>query len=157
MKIAKLIVSLLVVLFTGCAQTQPAIESPAGLPPPDKTWLSPGKVYISNFYPGARAEWNITIYNAKETPSQFTIKYRYPDYVAEGYDKPPPESQNWVIIADPNPVLAPRETRNILVALDMPKQAKVMSKKWEFWISVIEETGAMIQVELCSRWLVTMK
>ena len=127
-------------------------------PPIDRTWISPGKVMVGNFYPGARAEWNLLVHNGKDTQASFVIAYRYPDHVGEGYVKPTTEVQDWVIIADPTPILMPKETREILIALEMPKDAISPGKLWEFWISVKDQTQTgMITTELCSRWCVSMR
>ena len=175
----KLIIGLLVIellLVVGCAQpyTPPTNIPPASSgttipsssgttvlpnePPIDRTWISPGKVQVGNFYPGARAEWDLLVHNGKDTAASFAITYRYPDHVGEGYVKPMPEAQNWVIIADPTPVIAPKATKSILVALEMPEDAAVFAPKWEFWISVKDTTQTgMVVTELCSRWLVVMR
>ena len=126
-------------------------------PPIDRTWISPGKVQVGNFYPGARAEWNLLVHNGKDTAASFLISYRYPDHVGDGYAKPTTEVQDWIIIADPTPILAPKETREILIVLEMPKDATAPGKLWEFWISVKESQTTFIQTELCSRWLVSMR
>jgi len=129
-----------------------------GEPPADKTWISPGKVNVGNFYPGARAEYPITIHNGKDTATKFSVTYRYPDHVGEDYLKPTPEVQNWVIIADSTPVLIPKETRGILVVLAMPEDAISPGQKWEFWVSVMDTTQTgIIKTELCTRWLVDMR
>ena len=127
-------------------------------PPEDRTWISPGKVQVGNFYPGARAEWDLLVHNGKDTPASFLVTYRYPNHVADGYVKPIEEVQNWVIIADSTPVIAPKETREILIVLAMPKDAVVFAPKWEFWVSVKDTTQkGMVQTELASRWLIVMR
>lgn len=127
-------------------------------PPADRTWVSPGKVCIGNYYPGGRAEYPIIVHNGKDTAASFTVSYRYPDHVATGYDKPPIEAQDWIVIADPTPVLAPKETKDILVVLAMPKDTVIGSKKWEFWISTVDSTTkGMIVTELAIRWLIDMR
>lgn len=85
-------------------------------------------------------------------------------YAWDRYEKPPKEAQDWVIIADSTPVLMPEETRDILVVLEMPKDAEVFASHWEFWISVIDTTGEnvktgtnIVRTELASRWLVIMR
>lgn len=143
------------------APTSPTSEPSVVLqnePPADRTWVSPGKVNIGNYYPGGRAEYPVTIHNGQDITASFSVLYRYPDHVGIGYDKPPLEAQDWIIIADPTPILMPKETRDVLVALVMPKEAKIDSKSWEFWISIIDttQTGA-VRTELCSRWLVSMR
>jgi hypothetical protein len=165
----KLIIGLLAVgllVVSGCTPTYspPTTPSDGGTtvlpnePPVDRTWISPGKVQVGNFYPGARAEWTLSVHNGKDTTASFLVAYRYPDNVGEGYVKPAKEVQDWVIIADPTPVLAPYETREILIVLEMPEDAAVFTPKWEFWISVIDTTQTgMVKTELCSRWLVAMR
>ena len=53
--------------------------------------IDPGKVYIDNLYPGARAEFPITIYNQNDYEATFVVRAREPDYTAEdkGYDALP--------------------------------------------------------------------
>ena len=162
----KLICLLLVVgvlLLTGCTQvtpyTPPVDNTPIdGQPPVDRTWISPGKVQVGNFHPGARAEWNLLVHNGKNTTASFLVTYRYPNYVEEGYNFPTAEVQDWVIIADPTPVLAPKETRAISIVLEMPEDATAPGKLWEFWISVKDTTQTgMVVTELCSRWCVSQR
>ena len=126
-------------------------------PPSDVTWISPGKVMIGNFAPGARAEWYITVHNGNDEMSSFALVYRNPSRVEEGYVFAPAHVKDWVIIADATPILMPRETREVLVALEMPPTAISPGPKWEFWISIQDTTqeGTII-TELCSRWLVQM-
>ena len=126
-------------------------------PPINKTWVSPGKMNISNFYPGARAEYPMTIHNGNDTDTIFAVVYRYPDHVATGYVKPPIEAQDWVIIADSTPILMPFETRDVLVALAMPEDANINDKKWEFWVSIMNTMQGQVKTELCVRWLVDMR
>jgi hypothetical protein len=127
-------------------------------PPADRTWLSPGKVQVSNYYPGAIAEYNVTVHNGSNTKTTFAVAYREPSYVATGYVKAPAEAQNWVILSDGAPILAPRETRDILVTLAMPGGVINYPMKWVFWISVMEksQTG-MVQTEICSTWQINMR
>jgi len=129
-----------------------------GEPPSNVTWMSPGKVNIGNFYPGARAEYPVTIHNGYDTACSFAVSYRYPDHVADGYVKPILEVQDWVIVADATPVLAPQETRDILVTLEMPEDADIFAPQWEFWVSVVDTTQeGMVCTELASRWLISMR
>ena len=166
----KLIIGLLVVglLLVGCSPvySPPENTPPAngettilpGEPPLDRTWISPGKVQVGNFHPGARAEWNLLVHNGKNTTASFLVTYRYPNYVEEGYNFPTAEVQDWVIIADPTPVLAPKETRAISIVLEMPEDATAPGKLWEFWISVKDTTQTgMVVTELCSRWCVSQR
>lgn len=198
-------------------------------PPYDTTWLSPGKVEVGGYYPGGRAEWNVTIHNGnidditdakmvttepvetkaaiplKSRPygdikniqlksdidellkpvaydidkqeltidgfkpdvsrrlditypcyTRFVIDCRAPDHPLEGYTSYP-INNSWIVIADKNPELSPGETRDILIALDIPEGVNIDPAKWEFWISVMEGDSQLIATELCCRWLIDMK
>ena len=125
-------------------------------PPVDVTWISPGKVNVSNFYPGARAEYDLAVHNGNDKATKFKITYRVPSHTGAGYEKAPVEAQDWVIIADETPVLMPKETREIMIALDMPLETTA-PPKWEFWVSIIQASQGNIQTELCSRWLIDMR
>jgi len=123
-------------LLVGCAQsaTAPPVDNTVvdGTPPMDRTWISPAKVQIGNFYPGARAEWNLTIHNGNDVTAEFAVMYREPDYTAGGYLMPPEETvKDWVIIADPAPLLLPYETRDILVSVALPPTAT--DSEIHFW------------------------
>ena len=142
---------------------EPATEEPtpvpvlAGEPPADMTWISPGKVMIGNFFPGARAEWPLLIHNGKDEVATFSVLYRKPSRLAEGYVEAPPIAQTWIIIVDTTPVLMPKETKEVLIAVDMPEDAVSPGPKWEFWIGVKDiTTTGMIATELCSRWMISM-
>lgn len=150
---------LLGLLLTGCAQPYPAAE-PLEPPPElyDKTWISPGKVEVGNFHPGARAEWPLTIHNGNAEPARFEVRYREPSQCEEGYVKAPGIVQDWVLIADPTPLLEGYETREVLIAVVMPEDAESPAPNWEFWIVTKDVTQAgMVQTELASRWLVSMR
>jgi hypothetical protein len=148
-------------LLSACAQPSatPATGEEANPPPElyNKTWISPGKVIVANFYPGARAEYLLSIHNGKDEPAKFSVTYRVADNTAEGYVTAPSGAEDWVIIADPAPVLAAKETRQVLIAVEIPKGTKA-PPKWEFWIAVkdVTQTG-MVQTELACRWLVEMR
>jgi len=167
-----ILAALAILISSGCyaAPIIPPTETPSpaptpridvvlpGEPPADRTWISPGKVNIDNYYAGGRAEYPISIHNGNDGQASFSITYRIPDRIADGYSEPMVEAQDWIIIADSTPVLMPRETKDILITLEMPKNTKVNSKKWEFWISVKDTTQVgFVQTELCSRWLVSMR
>ena len=90
--------------------------------------------------------------------SIYSLAYKFPDRVKEGYSKPSLVVQDWIIIADNTPVLAPFETKEIMIALDMPSNAVFPSDKWAFWISVTDVTqSGMVATEMCSTWLVDMR
>ena len=120
--------------------------------------IDPGKVYIDNLYPGARAEFTITVYNQNDYETTFVVRARKPDYTAEdkGYGVfPYPE---W-ITATPNRVtIGAGDNDEVLIVVAMPKNADYSGKKSEVWISFMEEaTEGMIKVELCSRVFITTR
>lgn len=127
-------------------------------PPDNVTWISPGKVMIDNFHAGARAEYPVTIHNGSNVATEFLVYYRVPGHVGEGYVKAPARVEDWVIIIDSTPVLAARETKDILIVLEMPETANDPAPKWEFWVGVKDNSQAgMVQTELAVRWLVNMR
>lgn len=201
-----------------------------GEPPIDKTWISPGKVNVGNFYAGARAEWPLLIHNGSDgqrvenkevttklgesrvavplkgfpvstdgssflvtsltdnslipvsysivdhtlliegfkanittvisisyiSKAQFSVYFREPDHLLDGFESAPFEAKDWVIIADKTPLVMPQTTQEIMIALDIPEDyMKELPAQWEFWIGVTDTTQeGMIQAELCSRWLI---
>ncbi len=159
----KWLVALIVIaglLLAGCPQPTEPTGVVTTTPPPglyDKTWISPAKVEVGNFHPGARAEYIISLHNGSDGPAEFSVRYEVSDNVTEGYEPAPATAQDWVTIADPAPVLAAKETRDVLIAVEMPEDAQA-PPKWEFWIVAkdVTQTG-MVQTELACRWLVTMK
>jgi len=208
------------------------VNAQEGEPSIEKTWISPGKVTIGNFYPGARAEWPLLIHNGNDgqrsedksvitepgetsvavplngfpvdtssdsflvtsptdnslspvsystvdhtllvkgfkpdattiitisyvSKAQFSVYYREPDHLYEGYENAPSGSNEWVIIADKTPVIMPQTTQEIMVALSIPEDYEgEFPPQWEFWIGVTDTSQeGMIQAELCSRWLINM-
>jgi hypothetical protein len=159
----KWLVALIVIaglLLAGCPQPSAPPTAETTTPPPElhnKTWISPGKVEVGNFHPGARAEYILSIHNGSDEPAEFSVSYRVVDNTAEDYEPAPTEAQAWVTIEDPAPVLAAKETKDVLIAMEMPGDAEV-PPKWEFRIIVKDVTQAgMVQTELACRWLVEMR
>jgi hypothetical protein len=148
-------------LLAGCPQPAGPTGEATTTPPPelyDKTWISPAKVEVGNFHPGARAEYTLNLHNGSDGPAEFSVSYRVSgNNTTDSYEPAPAGAQDWVIITDPAPVLAAKETRDVLIAVDMPEDAQA-PPKWEFWIVAkdVTQTG-MVQTELACRWLVTMK
>jgi len=158
-KLILLIVAVGVILLAGCPQpSSPVIEKPNPGPELyDQVWISPSKVEVGKFYPGARAEYPLTIHNGNDYQAEFSITYRVPSEAAEDYVAAPDTAQDWIIIADPAPVIAPKDTVDVLIAVEMPEGAEA-PKRWEFWVVVKDESQtAMVQTELACRWLVKMK
>ena len=180
MKILLLAVLILTLVLGGCAPTieTPVIKEPTTPVPVipaattqvlseseketearlvDNNWTSPAEVKIGNYYPGAVAEWKIKIHNGNDIYSKFLIAYSIPIKTREGYSMPPEGVADWVIIADSTPMLAPKETREVLVSLAIPKGIVVEEKQWEFQVLVLELGQGNIQTQTATRWLVTMR
>jgi len=157
-KLILILAAVVVLLVAGCTPSSPVIEKPEPGPELyDQVWISPGKVNVGHFYPGARAEYPLTIHNGNDQSAEFSITYREASTPEEGYVTAPDETQDWVIIADPTPVLKAKETKEVLIAVEMPEDATA-PEKWEFRVVVKDVSQAgMVQIELASRWLVTMK
>lgn len=161
------IVAICAVMLASCTP-QPAIApipnipvtqaNNAAYPPNDSTWISPGKIQVTNFHAGATVEYPITIHNGKSVLTSFTVKYRYPDHVGDGYSKPVSDAGSWVTIAEPIPVLTPFETRDVMVSITLPNDVKDLPKQWEFWTAVMDDSqSGMVRAENCTRWLVDMR
>ena len=154
MKLRKKIILSLALVMTLNAGL--ACTTPQASPLADKTWLSPGKIQVSNLLPGNSVKQKITIHNGSEAATAFLVYYRIPDYVENSFAVAPGSARDWIKIGEESPVLAPKETREIQVVLDLPDKAQT-PERWEFWIGVRENKGNMLTTELCSRWLITMR
>jgi len=150
MKKTILLVSILILAFYGIACN----VKPTG--PADKTWLSPGKVNISNLKPGSSAKQEITIHNGNKVKTGFSVYYRIPDYVEEGFVPAPIEAPTWVTISEKSFLLEPDQTKEIEVVIKIPDDVRT-PEHWEFWIGCKEISENTLTTELCSRWLITMK
>jgi hypothetical protein len=144
---------LVVILTVGAACGN---SSPTTSELPDKTWLSPGKIRVSDVLPGDRIEQSVTIHNGSEVATTFLVYYRTPDYVEDNFVMAPVDATNWVEISHASVLLAPKEQREILVTLDLPDDIQA-PERWEFWIGVKPQKENTLTAELCSRWLITMK
>jgi hypothetical protein len=120
--------------------------------------IDPGKVYIDNLYPGARAEFPITVYNQNDYEATFVVKARAPDYTAEdqGYDALP--YLEWVTVNPERVTIGASAQGDVLVVVAMPKDADYSGKKSEVWISFMEEdTAGMVKIELCARLFISTR
>lgn len=134
-------------------------------PPSGSNWISPGKVFVSNYIVGHPVTYEISIHNGGDSTAEFSIDYRYPDGLTEGYSKPPTDVPIWLYMHSGDlkgrRLFVPVEagaTRVISITLSVPESAELEADKWEFWIGVIDksQTG-MVITELATRVLVTMK
>lgn len=129
-----------------------------GQPPVDSNWISPGKVFVNNYSPGHSAEWTLEVHNGNNASANFSIGYRVPDFVSEGYSRPTEDVYRWIWISNKKPLIGAYQTYNVTISLGMPSTAVPPGEKWEFWIGVIDQSQTgNIQTELGQRWLITMK
>lgn len=136
----------------------PTLDPEIKTPPIDRNYVGPGKVEIGNFFPGARAEYPLTVHNGNSFETNFAVEYQIPSKVPEDTSMPSTEVEAWVQITDPSPVIDGYGTEEILIILEMPEDAKPPGSKWEFWISVFDNSqGGMVVTKLASRWIVTMR
>jgi len=89
--------------------------------------------------------------------TEFFVSYMVSDTIREGCSIAPIKAKDWVIIEDSSPVLAPKETREIMIVLDIPQDAVVPDKTWEFWTVAGEVSTEAVQTQLATRWLVNMR
>jgi len=118
--------------------------------------IDPGKVYVDNLYPGAEADYKITIYNQNDYEATFAITARDPDYTATDYEVfPYPE---WITVTPDQATIKPGGQSDVLIVLIMPEDASYSGKKGETWISFKEQgTEGMIKIELCSRLFISTR
>lgn len=129
--------------------------------------ISPGKFYLDDqhikdgkgaYQAGESREYQLMVTNKNDHAANFSVDYRVPDNVVDGYSRPTSEVRDWVWISNRKPTIPAGETMAITIRLGMPSSATPPGDKWEFWIGVIDksQTGWLV-VELANRWLVTMK
>lgn len=124
--------------------------------PQDYTWISPSKVEVSNFFPGARAEYPLTIHNGSTEPARFSVSYMEPTREVNGFVKAPEDARKW-LQTEKSVELQPGETTETLVAIELPEDVETPDK-WEFWVAVKDTTqSGIVQTEVASRWMVEMK
>lgn len=122
------------------------------------TGIGPGKIRVENYRLGDSFSKSLLVYNGHDVRTSFTIKYRYPDWVGDGFSMPSPETPKWVTIYTDVVTLDPHEGISLPITLLVPRGATVPSDKWEFWIAVIDQSqSGNIVAELAQRWIVTMK
>lgn len=131
-----------------------------GRPPKDSNWISPGKHFEPAYEQGASVEWEIEVHNGNGHKATFSVDYRHPDHVEEGYARLPSDIRVWIRISETRPILEPYESRAVVIKLNVPItiDIDIPNGKFEFWIGVIDQsqTGNVI-TELCQRCFITMK
>lgn len=128
--------------------------------------ISPGKFYLDDahivdgkgaYQAGDSREFQLLVTNKNGFAAEFSVDYRVPDNVIDGYSRPTSEVRDWVWISNRRPTIPAGETMAITIRLGMPESAAPPGDKWEFWIGVIDQsqTGWLV-VEQANRWLITM-
>lgn len=118
--------------------------------------IDPGKVFVDNLFPGAEADYKITIYNQNDYETTFAVKVREPDYTETDYEPLP--YLDWVTITPDRVTIGARKQSEALVVVSMPEDAVYSGKKGEVWISFMEqETPGMVKIEIASRLLISTR
>lgn len=125
-------------------------------PPEDQNWIYPPKVIVNNFKPGYRAEYTITIHNGGPDSYWFAISYLIPVGVREDLLPTYEKMSSWVTFEEDEVLLAPKETRTILVSIEMPEDEEPFAEDWEFWVGALSNSGQMVRTQLGQRWIVHM-
>lgn len=89
--------------------------------------------------------------------TMFNVGFSYPDWAEINYRNAIKDVCDWIVVTDPTPVLAPFETRDVIVAIDMPVEAVAPMSQYEFWIIITQQQTGTVQTQLASRWIVTMR
>jgi hypothetical protein len=89
--------------------------------------------------------------------TEFKVYYIIPNNVRDGFSIAQTGVGAYVTFSETVPVLAPKETREILVRLAVPSDYKIYADKWEYWVVVTEQGQGNIQTQMAIRWLVTMR
>lgn len=111
------------------------------------------RVNIKGFAPNTSRVIEIVYrYNAK-----FEITYEpAPDKF--GYTKTPDNASSWVKISEANPILAPYETKDIPITLEIPDDADPVQGTWRFRIIAYDATQTgLVDTRLASTWIVAMR
>ncbi len=118
--------------------------------------IEPGKVYIDNLYPGAKAEVPITVWNQGDYEATYVVSVREPDYTAEGYEKF--AYPTWITITPDQVTITPGGKAETLVVITMPDDADYSGKKAEIWIGFKEkDTAGMVKIEIAARLLISTR
>ena len=118
--------------------------------------IDPGKVFVDNLFPGAEADYKITVYNQNDYETTFAVKVREPDYTETDYEPLP--YPDWVTVTPDLVTIGAMEQSEVLVVVRMPEDAVYSGKKAETWISFMEqETEGMVKIDIASRLLISTR
>ncbi len=118
--------------------------------------IDPGKVFVDNLFPGAEADYKITVYNQNDYETTFAVKVREPDYTETDYEPLP--YLDWVTVTPDLVTIGAMKQSEVLVVVSMPEDAVYSGKKAETWISFREqETEGMVKIEIASRLMISTR
>jgi len=167
----------LVIVGTGCLPKpavipvmpkEPVVESPTVAPVTTagsigignaKVWVGSNQGLFTGggYYPGARAEYTIPIYNNYPQDVQVQLLFELPNNQDGEYVIAPEYVKKWVTFENDKPTIPANSMREVLVILQMPKTAEVFAPKWEFRVTVVPYGQGMVQSAVSQRWLVVMR
>ena len=122
-------------VISGCALPAQASVIETGEtkePPNNDSWVYPAKIKVNKFYPWSTAQFTIKVHNGSPGEKTYSVTYRNPDHIGEGYVIAPGVTKERVKIVNPNPILEGYETRNILVTIQ-PTQENRTAWWWVKW------------------------
>ena len=91
--------------------------------------IDPGKVFVDNLFPGAEADYKITVYNQNDYETTFAVKVREPDYTEIDYEPFP--HLDWISIEPEQVTIDAHENSEIMVVIIMPEDAVYSGQKAE--------------------------
>ena len=159
----------LAVIGTGClSKTTVSPVAPPFSEPAVRPITSLGSIGIGNakvlvgkekgYYPGARVEYTLPIYNNYPEDVQVMLLLESPSNPEAGYVSAPDYVKDWVSFGENSPVtINSNSIKEVLVILQMPKKAEIFAPKWEFRITVVAQGQGKVQTAVSQRWLVTMR
>ena len=156
MKYLVIILALVLISIVGCVSSED-IERTNTQMPDDVTWISPGKVEVSRFHPGAEADHLVSIHNGDTSDKEFKVFVQSPSRARDGYTPATPEMLSWAHIDSSVVSVTGCSTVDVPVTLLMPENTEAPDQ-WEFWVVCADnDPSGIIVTQLASRWLVEMR
>ena len=123
----------------------------------DITWISPGIVEIERLLPGSEVEFSLTVHSGDIDSKWFTVSYSKPVILREEYLSPPLGAGDWISIDESSFILGPGESRDLLITFKVPKDTKLPTSSWEFWVTVRWTQSNTVNTELSCRVLINVR
>lgn len=124
-----------------------------------KIWVGTNQGLFTGggYYPGATAQHTIPIYNNYSQDIQVELLFESPSNTEDDYVSAPNYVKDWVTFEKKTPVIPANSMREILVTLQMPREAQKFAEKWEFRITVVAMGQGKVQTAVSQRWLISMR